>query len=84
MSGPCTVFLDGQRLRMAPGESEQEHVMALEQGEMLLLWQLHRPDAGQALQITTGEAGLPHNLSAALYDGVTRVRRSTDKRARSL
>ena len=38
--------------------------MVLEQGEMLLLWQLHRPDAGQALQITTGEAGLPHSLSA--------------------
>lgn len=43
---------------MAAGEEEQEHIMALEQGEMMILWQLHRPDAGQALQITTG-AGSP-------------------------
>lgn len=28
--------------------------MAVQQGEMMLLWQLHRPDAGQAVQITTG------------------------------
>lgn len=42
------------RLRMEPNESEQEHIMAIEQGEMMLLWQLHRPDAGQAVQITTG------------------------------
>ena len=70
MSGPHAVFLDGQRLRMAPSESEQEHVMALEQGELLLLWQLHRPDAGQALQITTGEAGLPRSLSVRLHDSI--------------
>ena len=39
---------------MEPNEEEQEHIMAVEQGEMMLLWQLHRPDMGQALQITTG------------------------------
>ncbi len=39
---------------MEPNECEQEHIMALEQGEMMLLWQLHRPNAGQAVQITTG------------------------------
>ena len=48
------MYLDGKRLRMEPNESEQEHIMAVEQGEMMLLWQLHRPDAGQAVQITTG------------------------------
>jgi hypothetical protein len=50
----AAVYLDGKRLRMEPNESEQEHIMAVEQGEMMLLWQLHRPDAGQAVQITTG------------------------------
>ena len=35
------MYLDGKRLRMEPNESEQEHIMAIEQGEMMLLWQLH-------------------------------------------
>jgi len=48
---------------MEPNEEEQEHIMALEQGEMMLLWQLHRSDMGQALQITTGPPAVrPSNL----------------------
>ncbi len=49
------VYLDGKRLQMAVGETEQEHIMGLEAGELMLLWQLHRPDMGQAVEITTGE-----------------------------
>lgn len=57
-SAAPAVYLDGKRLRMEPNEEEQEHIMAIEQGEMMLLWQLHRPDIGQALQITTGPPAL--------------------------
>lgn len=49
------VYLDGKRLQMAVAETEQEHIMGLETGELMLLWQLHRPDMGQAVEITTGE-----------------------------
>ncbi|BDA46628.1 hypothetical protein COCOBI_09-0800 [Coccomyxa sp. Obi] len=47
------VYLDGKRLQMTVGETEQEHIMAMEAGELMLLWQLHRPDMGQAVEITT-------------------------------
>ena len=50
--------MDGKRLQMAVGETEQEHIMGLEAGELMLLWQLHRPDMGQAVEITTGECDL--------------------------
>jgi hypothetical protein len=39
---------------MAAGENEQEHILALESGELMLLWQLHRPDMGNAVEITSG------------------------------
>ncbi|BDA44598.1 hypothetical protein COCOBI_06-0740 [Coccomyxa sp. Obi] len=48
------VYLDGKRLQMAVGENEQEHIMGLESGELMLLWQLNRPDTGAAVEITTG------------------------------
>jgi len=48
------VYLDGQRLKMAKGETEQEHIMALEHGELMLQWEMHRPDMGQAVEITSG------------------------------
>jgi hypothetical protein len=47
------VYLDGKRLHMANGETEQEHILALESGELMLLWQLHRPDMGNAVEITS-------------------------------
>ena len=50
----AAVYLDGKRLQMALDENEQEHILGLESGEMMLLWQLHRPDAGHAVEITTG------------------------------
>ncbi len=39
---------------MAEDENEQEHILGLESGEMMLLWQLHCPGMGQAVEITTG------------------------------
>ena len=39
---------------MAADENEQEHILGLESGEMMLLWQLHCPGMGQAVEITTG------------------------------
>ena len=48
------MYLDGQRLKMAKGETEQEHIMALEHGELMLQWEMHRPDMGQAVEITSG------------------------------
>ena len=53
------MYLDGKRLRMSNGETEQEHILALESGELMLLWQLHRPDVGQAVEITSGARALP-------------------------
>ena len=50
----CAVFLDGRQLRMAADENEQEHILALASGELMLLWQLHRPDVGEAVEITSG------------------------------
>ncbi|BDA48425.1 hypothetical protein COCOBI_12-1040 [Coccomyxa sp. Obi] len=47
------VYLDGKQLQMVAGENEQEHIMGLESGELMLLWELNRPDAGQAVEITT-------------------------------
>ena len=48
------VWLDGQRLRMAEGETEQEHILALTRGELMLDWNLFRPDVGHAVEITSG------------------------------
>ena len=39
---------------MAADENEQEHILALASGELMLLWQLFRPDVGQAVEITSG------------------------------
>lgn len=50
----AAVYLDGKRLQMAVGENEQEHILGLESGELMLLWQLHRPDIGSAVEISTG------------------------------
>ncbi|EIE21380.1 hypothetical protein COCSUDRAFT_56599 [Coccomyxa subellipsoidea C-169] len=47
------VSLDGTQLEMAEDENEQEHILGLESGEMMLLWQLHCPGMGQAVEITT-------------------------------
>lgn len=63
----AAVFLDGKRLEMAVGENEQEHIMGLESGELMLLWQLNRPDAGEAVEITTGA----HTLSSCLEEVAT-------------
>ena len=59
----AAVYLDGKRLQMAVGENEQEHIMGLESGELMLLWQLNRPDAGEAVEITTGARPLPLMIS---------------------
>jgi hypothetical protein len=59
------VYLDGKRLQMANGETEQEHILALESGELMLLWQLHRPDMGNAVEITSGAMhwhAMPHSM----------------------
>lgn len=49
------VTLDGKRLEMLAGETEQEHIMALEKGELMLQWEQHRPGVGQAVEITSGD-----------------------------
>ncbi len=50
----AAVYLDGERLHMAVGENEQEHILGLASGELMVTWQMHRPDAGQAVEIITG------------------------------
>ena len=51
------VTLDGKRLEMLAGETEQEHIMALEKGELMLQWEQHpcSPGVGQAVEITSGD-----------------------------
>jgi hypothetical protein len=49
------VTLDGKRLEMLAGETEQEHIMALEKGELMLQWEQHRIGVGQAVEITSGD-----------------------------
>lgn len=62
------VRLDGRRLRMGRDELEQEHVLAIEGvGELMVLLQMHRPDMGQACEITTGA---PMQLSPVKVTGV--------------
>ncbi len=39
---------------MAEGETEQEHILALTRGELMLDWNLIRPDVGHAVEITSG------------------------------
>ena len=51
---PCAVILDGKRLQMSTGETEQEHILALEQGELMINWEHHRAGLGQAVEITSG------------------------------
>lgn len=48
------MYLDGKLLQMGQDEFEQEQILALEKGEMMLLWQLHCPNMGNAVEITTG------------------------------
>ena len=50
----CAVILDGKRLQMSTGETEQEHILALEQGELMINWEHHRAGLGQAVEITSG------------------------------
>ena len=50
----CAVILDGKRLQMSSGETEQEHILALEQGELMINWEQHRAGLGQAVEITSG------------------------------
>ena len=50
----CAVVLDGKRLQMSAGETEQEHILALEQGELMINWEHHRAGLGQAVEITSG------------------------------
>ena len=47
--------LDGKRLEMLAGKTEQEHIMALEKGELMLQWEQHRIGVGQAVKITPGD-----------------------------
>ena len=47
--------LDGKQLEMLAGETEQEHIMALEKGELMLQWEQHRIGVGQAIEITSGD-----------------------------
>lgn len=54
----AAVSLDGKALSMLPAQTEQEVILGMAQGELSLLWQLHRADYGQAVEITTGEQ--PH------------------------
>lgn len=48
------MWLDRQRLHMAEGENEQEHILALERGELMVQWNLFRPDVGNAVEVTSG------------------------------
>lgn len=57
---PSAVSLDGKQLQMRPEETEQEHILGLTSGELMLLWQKHRPDIGHAVEIITGaRSGFP-------------------------
>lgn len=44
---------------MSADENEQEHILGLQSGEMMLLWQLHRPEMGEAVEIITGTGNYP-------------------------
>ena len=55
----CAVVLDGKRLQMSAGETEQEHILALEQGELMINWEHHRAGLGQAVEITSGAPDTP-------------------------
>ena len=50
----AAVRLDGELLVMAAHENTQEHILGLVQGELMLVWQLHREDLGNAVEIVTG------------------------------
>lgn len=39
---------------MEEGENEVEKIPYVERGELLVLWQLHRPELGNTVTITTG------------------------------
>ena len=47
--------LDGELLGMAEGQAEREVLPYIANGELLVLWQLHRPDLGNAVEISTGQ-----------------------------
>ena len=52
------VTLDGEVLAMRPSQTEQEVYLDIADGEMSLLWQLRRPDLGNAVEINTGAPSL--------------------------
>ena len=39
---------------MRQSQTEQEVILGLAEGEMQLLWQLHRAEFGNAVEVTTG------------------------------
>ena len=57
------MVLDGKRLQMSTGETEQEHILAMEQGELMINWEHHRAGLGQAVEITSG-ADRPASLTS--------------------
>lgn len=61
----AAVYLDGKRLQMGVDENEQEHIMGLESGELMLLWELNRLDVGTSVEITTGTLTTGPPLSRA-------------------
>ena len=57
----CAVAMNGEPLVMTKGETELEILPFVEGGELLVLWQKHRENMGEAIEITTSE---PHLLSS--------------------
>ena len=55
----CAVAMNGEPLAMTKGETELELLPFVEGGELLVLWQKHRENMGEAIEITTSE---PHLL----------------------
>lgn len=49
------VFMNGQELMMREAETKQEHMLSVEDGShLLLVWSLHYPELGNAVEIVTG------------------------------
>jgi hypothetical protein len=49
------VYMNGELLVMREGGNEIEVIPYVERGELLVLWELHKPNLGNAVTITTGE-----------------------------
>ncbi len=58
---PPAVSMDGKNIEMSKGKSEAEHILGLSDGELRILWQLHRAELGNSVEIITGELDLPEN-----------------------